>query len=100
MFLINFNIIFEHHDFFNIYFTAWDANGKYSSGLFWGNGFWTGSKSLCDNLNLNETGDLPFALGFNIIHLDFVFLGSSAPDVCIFFDIFNVRLNKIYIHII
>lgn len=27
-----------------------DASGRYSTGWFWGNHYWTGSQSLCENL--------------------------------------------------
>ncbi|ENN81280.1 hypothetical protein YQE_02316, partial [Dendroctonus ponderosae] len=33
-----------------------DASGKYSSGWFWGNNYWLGSKSLCENIEPNPNG--------------------------------------------
>ncbi|XP_067007204.2 nose resistant to fluoxetine protein 6 [Anabrus simplex] len=43
----------------------YDATGRYSSGFFWGNGYWMGSQVLCYNVE-NST---PFPLGFNVIKL-------------------------------
>ncbi|RZC32187.1 Acyl transf 3 domain containing protein, partial [Asbolus verrucosus] len=31
-----------------------DASGRYSTGWFWGNHFWTGSQSLCENVNWKD----------------------------------------------
>ncbi|XP_066994018.2 nose resistant to fluoxetine protein 6-like [Anabrus simplex] len=43
----------------------WDATGRYSSGYFWGNGFWMGSQALC--YDVEETA--PFPLAFSVIKL-------------------------------
>ncbi|XP_025404922.1 nose resistant to fluoxetine protein 6-like [Sipha flava] len=52
-----------------------DASGHYSSGYFWGNTFWLGSKSLCNELSEYEK-ELPFKLGFNIIK---TYIALQAP---------------------
>jgi hypothetical protein len=31
-------------------FSVDDASGRYSTGWFWGNHYWTGSQSLCENI--------------------------------------------------
>ncbi|XP_066244997.1 nose resistant to fluoxetine protein 6 isoform X3 [Euwallacea similis] len=33
-----------------------DASGKYSTGWYWGNHYWLGSKNLCDNIVPNPNG--------------------------------------------
>ncbi|XP_047103492.1 O-acyltransferase like protein-like [Schistocerca piceifrons] len=79
-----------------------DANGRYSSGIFWGNEYWTGSKAQCDQLNLNITGELPFALGFSSVSLNLsliglpghhpqqVLIGVCLPYSCKSEDIYSV----------
>ncbi|XP_026806475.1 nose resistant to fluoxetine protein 6-like [Rhopalosiphum maidis] len=52
-----------------------DASGHYSSGYFWGNTFWLGSKSLCTEISEYDK-ELPFKLGFNIIK---TYIALKAP---------------------
>ncbi|XP_022169474.1 nose resistant to fluoxetine protein 6-like [Myzus persicae] len=52
-----------------------DASGHYSSGYFWGNTFWLGSKSLCTEISEYDE-ELPFKLGFNIIK---TYIALKAP---------------------
>ncbi|KAF5302728.1 hypothetical protein FQR65_LT08470 [Abscondita terminalis] len=35
-----------------------DASGRYTTGWFWGNHYWTGSQSLCENVSPDEDVDL------------------------------------------
>lgn len=52
-----------------------DASGHYSSGYFWGNTFWLGSKSLCTEISEYDE-EIPFKLGFNIIK---TYIALKAP---------------------
>lgn len=52
-----------------------DASGHYSSGYFWGNTFWLGSKSLCTEISEYDE-EVPFKLGFNIIK---TYIALKAP---------------------
>ncbi|XP_046399529.1 nose resistant to fluoxetine protein 6-like [Ischnura elegans] len=36
-------------------FKMLDSTGRYSQGLFWGNGYWLGSNSLCNEIDTNAT---------------------------------------------
>lgn len=48
-----------------------DASGRYVPSFFWGNSYWTGSESLCYQLNSNESRleAPPFRLGFYTVRL-------------------------------
>lgn len=52
-----------------------DASGHYSSGYFWGNTYWLGSKSLCTEISEYDK-EVPFKLGFNIIK---TYISLKAP---------------------
>lgn len=52
-----------------------DASGHYSSGYFWGNTFWLGSKTLCNEISEYEK-EVPFKLGFNVIK---TYIALKAP---------------------
>ncbi|VVC35960.1 Hypothetical protein CINCED_3A019863 [Cinara cedri] len=52
-----------------------DASGHYSSGYFWGNTYWLGSKSLCTEISEHDK-EVPFKLGFNIIK---TYIALKAP---------------------
>lgn len=70
-----------------------DASGHYGSGYFWGNTFWLGSKSLCNEISEHDK-DLPFKLGFNIIK---TYIALKAPMNYTVNMIFNLLKLKLVI---
>jgi len=68
-----------------------DASGHYSSGYFWGNTFWLGSKSLCTEISEYDE-ELPFKVGFNIIK---TYIALKAP---INYTVNMILLNLKNIH--
>ncbi|KAJ9587034.1 hypothetical protein L9F63_019376, partial [Diploptera punctata] len=56
-----------------------DATGRYTTGFFWGNNFWSGSKSLCEQLDVNATMEdaVPFRREHRL-SLDLELLGSKS----------------------
>lgn len=38
-------------------FTVDDASGRYTTGYFWGNNYWTGSKALCERIYRTDNDD-------------------------------------------
>jgi hypothetical protein len=61
-----------------------DASGRYTPSFFWGNSYWTGSESLCHQLNSNTP---PFLLGFYTVRLQIALPHNISPRVSIFFPI-------------
>ena len=59
-----------------------DASGRYTPSFFWGNSYWTGSESLCHQLNSNTP---PFSLGFYTVRLQIALPHNISPRVSIFF---------------
>jgi hypothetical protein len=57
-----------------------DASGRYTPSFFWGNSYWTGSESLCYELNANAP---PFPLGFYTVRLQIALPQSISPSVSI-----------------
>lgn len=52
-------------------FSVDDASGRYSTGWFWGNHYWTGSRNLCENIGSplsydNDTIDVSILKSENI----------------------------------
>lgn len=72
-------------------FIVSDASGHYSSGYFWGNTFWLGSKSLCTEISEYDE-ELPFKVGFNIIK---TYIALKAP---INYTVNMILLNLKNIH--
>jgi hypothetical protein len=60
-----------------------DASGRYTSSFFWGNNYWTGSESLCYQLDFSATQqDAPaFRLGFYTVRLQIDLPQDIAPNV-------------------
>lgn len=74
-----------------------DASGHYSSGFFYGNNYWTGSLSLCMEIDGSENEQyslrIPFKTGFFILKTNVndtriteksrvIFLGLCLPASC------------------
>ncbi|GFG29906.1 hypothetical protein Cfor_09924 [Coptotermes formosanus] len=54
-----------------------DASGRYTPSFFWGNNYWTGSESLCYQLNSNAP---PFPLGFYTVRLQIALPQNISPS--------------------
>jgi hypothetical protein len=78
-----------------------DASGRYVPSFFWGNSYWTGSESLCYQLNSNESRleAPPFRLGFYTVRLQITLpeyisssvsmtAGQSARELRVFINLF------------
>ncbi|KAJ4446596.1 hypothetical protein ANN_13293, partial [Periplaneta americana] len=62
--------------------TVFDANGRYSSQLLWGNYYWLGSYTLCEQLHFNtalESSVPPFEGGYSVAHLRINVTGFLRP---------------------
>jgi hypothetical protein len=82
-----------------------DASGRYVPSFFWGNSYWTGSESLCYNLNSN-TSRLeapPFRLGFYTVRLQIAlpqYISSSVSITAeheaseVFFILFSATVHS------
>jgi hypothetical protein len=62
-----------------------DASGRYVPSFFWGNSYWTGSESLCYQLNSNASRleAPPFRLGFYTVRLQIALPQYISPSVSI-----------------
>jgi len=61
-----------------VMFAVADASGRYTPSFFWGNNYWTGSESLCHQLDTNAH---PFPLGFYTVRLQIALPQNIAPSV-------------------
>lgn len=60
-----------------------DASGRYSSQFFFGNGFWLGSHTLCEELQLQDsnTEPPPFRAAFHVAKLQVSLTSRLTPAV-------------------
>jgi hypothetical protein len=65
------------------FFTVTDASGRYSSQFFFGNGFWLGSHTLCEELQLRDSNPEPppFSVAFHVAKLQVALSSRLTPVV-------------------
>jgi hypothetical protein len=69
---------------FSIIFSVLDASGRYSSQFLWGNSYWLGSFTLCQQLQFNsrqEGSAPPFPGAYSVVSLRINVTGFTTPHV-------------------
>ena len=69
---------------FSIIFSVLDASGRYSSQFLWGNSYWLGSFTLCQQLHFNsrqEGSAPPFPGAYSVVSLRVNVTGFTTPHV-------------------
>jgi len=69
---------------FSIIFSVLDASGRYSSQFLWGNSYWLGSFTLCQQLHFNsrqEGSAPPFPGAYSVVSLRINVTGFTTPHV-------------------
>ena len=65
-------------------FSVLDASGRYSSQFLWGNSYWLGSFTLCQQLHFNsrQEGSVPpFSGAYSVVSLRINITGLTTPHV-------------------
>ena len=69
---------------FSIIFSVLDASGRYSSQFLWGNSYWLGSFTLCQQLHFNsrqEGSAPPFPGAYSVVSLRINVTALTTPHV-------------------